>query len=856
MKRVDSCAAFLRMFALTTLLVVNFNFAKAAEDGDTENKQNCGESLENVKTATTKKATAKRPAAKKSTATAAKKTDTSAEPISRKVWKLEEFLVKDPEKNLAAQHPSTVVTAAQFYWSIVKKTPPRKIKDPLYRVKDIYTYPLFNGELEESKDHMIIGQEEAIQSMLTYVHSKARGDKSSKAVLLIGPGGTGKTEAVSVLNWNRNLASNKIPEYHEYTYNFVNLKEIDELKWLGDEITADMKRSPFTLLRNDMQNEAMDIAYSELKDFAGYDVTPWRTPDPKAKAIIQAILKHHIPQFKSGEWQIDDIPRDEYLKHISRHVNVIRRERDIYEEDATNIIGAVEDNPNMELLFVSQDPPLILRYPNDSPLRFNYRGQYLQQDGGALVLDEAYRNDSPIFTIALEMLQNDTIRTDAGAVVMDTLHIWTANDESVEGAKEENSLKALLDRMHSVPVRHLLHPHQIAKAFLYTYGTNRFQMRNLVEVDSEGKESSTRTTTGKIVPLELNKAYPNPDANGNVVGINGRQSLYYKAGEKNLLVSPHTLEMMTLAAAATRLVTDPSQLTQFMSELQVVNPSSHLYTSAASRLKVILGEHEPEAKIRADLYKLRDLLKEGEKGISHRNLESWFREAIELTEQKGRSSITPMILDEAFKNLISKGTIAPPTKQLRATWLNQYRSITGEFILPALYSDIRKIVSGDGEKAERIYDQIVGEIVTLASNGGATEWVPGDGSSPQPIQEKRLEEIKKRFRDVNGFEFSDAFLLQHLSGASTGNTVTRNRELLDAIEAWLVESESETTELAGQISEYYEGKNKDPKVERLVNNAEQRMAAYGYDQQSFKEAIAFWKKLVYERDRNRQQQRQ
>lgn len=215
--------------------------------------------------------------------------------------------------------------------------------------------------------------------------------------------------------------------------------------------------------------------------------------------------------------------------------------------------------------------------------------------------------------------------------------------------------------------------------------------------------------------------------------------------------------------------------------------------------------------------------------------------------------MTPMIMDEAFKKLIDKGTIKPSKKSLRAEWLNRYRMVKTEFILPALYKDIRKIVSGDGEKAERIYDLIVKEIIARSENPDATEFIPDDGSSPQPIEDKRLDEIKAKFKEIHKFEFNDGFLLRHLGGAAIGGNITRNSELLEAIQAWLVDNESDTSDTANQIADYYEGRNNDPKIERIVTEAEARMMSYGYDRESFREAIAFWRKLVYEQKKHNPQ---
>ena len=837
--------AIAKIVLATTLLLSNYNLVHAA-DGDDEGKEAkpevCSGTLdpgEEKPTATKKRTTRKKVVAKKTT---------EKKPPKRKIWKLEDFFVTDPANNLAAKHPFSVLSAPQKYWPIVNMGKPKKVKDPLYRVKDVMLYPVFTGELESSQGNQIIGQEEAMHELVTYSHAKARGDKSSKMILLVGPGGTGKTEAMTVLDWNRNWLSMNSEDFHEWTYDFINLDKIPYLSKLGESISAEMKRSPFTLLREDMQDEVMDIADDRLREFVGYEAEEWRIPDPKAKEMIEGIMRHHVQEYAEGSWHFEDIPKDVYLKVLQQHVRVVRRIRD-YKHNPANLVRAVPENPNYSQLFISEDISKKLFYPDDSALAYHFRGKVLRQDGGALAYDEFYRNDKNLLNTNLEIAQNGVVETDTGpSLRLDVMAILTANDESVDEAKENMALKALLDRMHKVPMRHLLHPHQIIKAFLYTYGVKQFSMKSLLEVSEDtGKQTNVRTPNGKIEKLVLNEAYPLPEADGKLQGIGGRYALFYNYNrEQSILISPHALETIGLTSGITRLVTDPQAMQAHWHEMQVLSPRSHLYTNPASRMKVIMGEHEPEDKVRMDLYRVRDLMREGETGISHRDIESWFKTALELTVQKGRSSLTPMILDDAFKKLMDKETIAPDRKNLRAEWLNRYRLVKNEFILPALYKDIRKIVSGDGEKAERLYDQIVKEIVAKSENSDTEDYIPDDGSSPQPIEDKRLDEVKAKFKEIHGFEFNDAFLLRHLTGAAVGGSVTRNAELLEAIQAWLVDNESDTADTANQIADYYEGKNKDPKIESIVTEAEARMISYGYDRESFREAIAFWKKLVYE----------
>jgi hypothetical protein len=183
------------------------------------------------------------------------------------------------------------------------------------------------------------------------------------------------------------------------------------------------------------------------------------------------------------------------------------------------------ENPNYNLLFVSQSLRTMMTYAENDPLAYNFSGKILQQDGGGLLLDEFFRNDLGLLDAYLELAQNNVAETDTGpAVEMDVLPVLTSNDESLERARQNGAMKAMLDRMHQVPMRLNLPPREIEKTALLMIGKNRFQMRSLVKV--EGDEA-IRTGSNPIVPIDLNAVFPLPDDNGILLGTDGRYAIYY-----------------------------------------------------------------------------------------------------------------------------------------------------------------------------------------------------------------------------------------------------------------------------------------------------------------------------------------
>lgn len=761
---------------------------------------------------------------------------------ARRLFTLRSFFEENPENNLAFLHPATLMTAAQKYALVLNVRPPMQTRDPLYRIRPITIYPAFTGQLDHDHDKQIIGQYQALRELSDFIMRLARGDRGGKMLLLVGPAGTGKTETLHVLDASRTELSNLDPNFMEYTYQWVDLSDVDELKPLKSTIT-DMKRSPFTLLREDMQREVIARVNPKVEALLGFPLRAWTQPDPKTESILEAIFRHYYPEIANGEKDIADLTRDEYLAAVERHVRIIRRRRDPKQPAA--IVRAMPENPNFSLLFIAQSLRTMMAYAENDPLAYNFAGKVLQQDGGGLLLDEFFRNALELLDTYLELAQNGVLETDTGpAVEMDVVPVLTSNDESLEKAKQNGAMKAMLDRMHRVPMRLNLHPHEIEKTALLMVGKDRFKMRGLF---AEEGDESVRTAANPIVPIDLNEVFPLPDEGGHLVGAYGRYALYYDYDrESQILISPHSLEFLGMAVAATRLVTDPQKMAPFLNELQVLSPQSAYYTSVKARLDVIMGNSNPEDAVRDDLYKLMGLLREGEQGISSRDIQSWISRALALAKERGRGVLTPSIIDASFNQLLEQGTLSPAGNDIRARWLDRMAIVKTEFILPALYRDIRSIVSGDGEKAERLYDDIEAELVTLAEDPDAQIWTPDNGAAPKPINRQRLTKIKAIFKKLHNREFSEGFLYRHLHGVSRGANRSRNAELLDAIRAYLVDADTDTAETATKIALYYQGKNTDPKVMRAAREAEARLEAHGYDQASFVEAIMYWQTLVYE----------
>lgn len=780
--------------------------------------------------------------------------ESEAAPAQAQTWTLKSFLVTDPERNLAVQHPFTIANAAEKAYAMIMHEPAREALDPLYRVKPVKIYPMLAGEHAAAGGRMVVGQEESIAAFVSFLHSAARGDRSGKTLGFPGPAGTGKTELLYVLdNLERNLG--KEAKYKQLSYRFKNLAKIPYLKslfkWDGGKpvteyVNPDLARSPFTLLRPDMQEAVLGYARPRIQSKWNMTISDgWEDPEPKSQEILRAIFEYKFPQIAEGTMTVDDLTEDQYLDTLNEFVVIVPKQLVQPLASEPNIIRAQTDNPNYQALFVRPNLGRLNAYGDQSALGVDYSGKIMQQDGRLLMFDELFRNPGEFLNILLEVIQNHIAEVDYGRPVrLDVVPIWNSNDESIERSSEDNAIKALINRTDARSMRSLLASSQIESVIMFQIGLNKFKMRKLGETE--------------IKPFVHSEVYPPTDAFGRTYSAHGRYAIYYEMDGQDILLAPYTLNYIAWLASATRFVTDIQKIGKYAGELNMVRANPSLFTDAINRLKISLGEKTPERADLMELSRVRYLVNEGEGGIDARSIETWFKEALEIAKNSGKNVLTPNMVDKAFQKLLDEKSIKPGKETLRAEWQILRERVKLELLLPKLDQEVKAIVSGDGSKAERMYDQVEKEFIALASDQDATEVIPEDGSQRLPVRRDILEEIRGVYRQKFGRDFQPTFLLRQLAGARRGAQPARDPDLLEAVRIFISRHESATADYVSAFDSFYRGDSVDPNVRQRVAEVEPVLAAYGYNLDSFKEAVAFMAQLqgAEQLARKRQQQQQ
>lgn len=741
------------------------------------------------------------------------------------------------DENPAVKHPFILANAGEKLAAVVGHFKPRRALDPVYGVNPIWVYPGFAGESPLSEGHMVVGQEGPIHKVVSDWLSRARGDNSGKAVGLAGNPGTGKTALVYSVKKTESNLDRVDPKFEQFSYRFVGLHKIPFLKGLFTFVNGepmnnffdpDMPRSPFTLLRKDMQDRLLADLPGRIDRSSGIKISKgWTLQEPKTVEILKAIFEYEYPAIGFGKMTIDDLSEDQYLDTIEKYVVTVPRRtiRPIYNDEAPPMIRAQTDDPNWGALFSTVNMRRAAIYGENHPLAIDYLGQVFQLDGGLLAYDEFYRNPPALLNVNLDVIQNQVVQTDIGrAVKLDVVTVWNANDESIQQARQESALNAMIDRSSKYAMRSLLHPNQIEAVMPFQIGIAQYKMRWL--------------DSNIIVPMDYSAVYPTVSTQGKTETAAGRVALYYSGDRRDILFAPYALNYMAWLASSTRFVTDAARLKEYEHELNLVSRDPGVFTSAITRLKIVLGEKTVAPAVRAELARVVDLMREGENGISARDIETWLKEVFTYAIENGRDVITPKMVDDVFGRLLDGGTIDPKKLENRQVWQQLRGQVKLELLLPALERDVRTIISGDGSRAERTYDQIERELIEMADRPDATEVHPDDGSGRIPINFERLKAVKEIYRELYRREFSSNFLLQNLRDARLGKG-ERNSELLEAVRVFVSRTESLTADYISAFSSHYQGEPVDAGTLERVSLVETGLSHYGYNLSGFKEALQF-----------------
>jgi predicted Ser/Thr protein kinase len=760
--------------------------------------------------------------------------------------------------DLLEKHPLMMMSAAQKALAVINHFGWEDVVDPNYKLRRDRVPRLFQGyDLDATGGHYIVGQTIAAARLGRYIAESARGQRGSKSPALMGPPGTGKTVFEEAISHASNRMAQRSPTFAEYTFRWKNLDTLlkdpaigAKLKMFlnGSELAVTtLNRSPFSLLPTELKQhfaaKNSELASKMLGfDFAKYYANFGSSTvpmDPHAEALIQDYL---IPYYKANV--LKDVNRAitplEYLQMLNEFVVIIRHDRSGSQK--APIIRPMESNPDTNVLLGTSNIGARLRGATGA-LGFHFTGDLALTDGGITIWDDVLRNDPSVLDFLLGVIQENVAKaSESPELKLDTLHIFSANHSSMAKANQAGDTGALQSRLEFIPMPLLLHPTQTAETLILSLNPRGFEQRKNGETEFK--------------PLNIKEVFPTPK-DGNVIGPDGRYTLRVSVGaipsdesqtavdtSTSVEISPHALEFMGMVAAATRVVTDPNLLQEKTKLSGLTNISQRWFTDPIERLRIITGEeHIDRPEVLAELTNLSGAagLNEGDKGMSQRNLEIWFKTAVTIAQRPGaENTLTPIEVRDALRQTILSDQYKLPNEYVK--WIGLTERVATELILPKMIADVNMIISSDGDKVRTNYDSIASELRALAQNPNAQVHFQ-QGGDQIAIDLKRYQEIKKIFerrfgRPLQPNQFT-AFVAQTATNLAPGQTeIPMWNDLRLAIQEWIISNQASDGTYKAYL-DYFQGKPVGDQIARDGAVIRDALPKHGYNQRSFAQALRF-----------------
>lgn len=745
------------------------------------------------------------------------------------------LISSNPETNLAVKFPTIVMDVNQIALHVIKKHPMRRIKDPTYPIVTHNYFPTFSAGVPETGGAAIIGQFEAVQRFVDYVELRASGQALDNALMFAGPAGTGKTEFMTITDRAIANLSSTEPEYYQWTFKFVNLEGVKELKPIIDDETGELlvkypPDSPLTLLElaPTLKRKVVGMASGKVKSLIGYGPRPWSHLHPQVQTILMYLAANKMRTEKHGQ----ALTEQDYVDLLRKHVRIVRNYNDPRRPGVT--VDYQGEHPEPSSLFGSENPMTIWSYGKANPLSWSLDGLVMRMQGRPGTFDELFRNKGDVLNFLLKVIQSGVAEVNgAPATYLNILPIAASNDESIVNAKENGPIKALLNRFMIEPMRAHVHPVLTAETAFFMSADRRvgdiYSMRKLNDPDAT------------LEPAQQKTVFTEPNEKGEVKGPDGRVALYYTPSDSvKILIAPHTLELLGLTVASTRLELDPKKIEKLPHKLEDLAANMDALMNPSTRMKVIRRDVQVQGAILKDLRDVMFGLREGEKGISARDAKRWLLNTLTRARNEGHTAVTPVTLDRVFGEMIVKGEFEDIGSDIAARWARIHAKIKVDFVAPALRADVQAIVGGDAGLVDKLYFEITQEILAKASRTDVDRWSDGTGES-HPIDEERLKEIAKIYEALNNEPFNFAALKSYIT-APGGNVYG---PLKQTVEQFLLQKELSTAAMT-ELLDYFAGKAVSEETRVRGAQAEVALEKFGYDRYSFGQALRFIRDLQYE----------
>lgn len=699
---------------------------------------------------------------------------------------LSDLLVPGDE-SLIKKHPWIIMNSAQRLLHMIYKAGVREIPDRRLGYGTRKRYAFFSDAIDLTGGAFVVGHLEGIEAIVAQVEATADGQPTKDHVaMLMGPPGTGKSHVLTLKRRGLLNATQKLPEYFAFTFEWVDLSEIPGLRGRLPEACTRAEHpepfadpindSPFAVLPEAVQNRLLAKYDEDVRSLIGRAPMPKRELSPKSHFIRSKIFEYYANQ--KGK----PLTLQEMVEALNRHVRIKRLV--LGRDNTAPYLANQGKEPNLPRLFGKNNPIVQAEFGNNDPFAV-HEGVIAMANGGVVFFDEIMKNELSFLGKLLNLFSSHIVEVAPGVLVpADLVFLAASNLHEEEELRSKDPQSPLLSRKNDIPWPYVIYPDEVGRVLV-------MEIANL-----RARELGTGASADfvDIQGRDVFKLFPEVEPYQPVVTPHGRYSLVIGGAQNGeISLAPHAIEFITNVITLTRLNFDRAKV-RFGDKYPIVTANDGIFGDPITRLRVLLGQKKVSEAQLQDLHTISQLSKEGYFGMDHRDVERWWQATVtESQNSVHQNTVTPLLLYEVLKKRITS------EKMLKGDQGAQKRAalfadiVFSEFVLPAIKEDLNlAFARSEGRDVmDQVYEEIIQELYALGTDPEAEFYTAQPSNERRRIDRARLDKIRRIYQEKQGRPLSPQEISTWVGFTGRVSTPERarlkNPQLLSAIAAYQTE---------------------------------------------------------------------
>ena len=658
--------------------------------------------------------------------------------------------------SLIHQHPWLIMNSAQRLLHMLYATGVREVPDRRVGFGTRKRYSFFSDAVDLTDGKFIVGHLDGIANVVTQVEANADGQPGKDHVTtLIGAPATGKSHLLTLIRVALLNGTRKNPEYYAYTFEWVNLSQFQELKVRlpsactraeSPEAFKDpINDSPITLLPEAFRDKLLSSHEARVRSVCGRAPDPKEVLNPQSAKIRDVILAHYQKEKGSR------LTNREIVDALNKHVKI--RRLVLGDQETAPYLANQGKEPNLPRLFGSTNPLVKVTMGTDDPFSVIY-GIFAKANGGVVFIDEILKNEPALLGQFLNLFSSHVVEVAPGVnFPADLLFLAASNTREKDDLRAKDPQHALLSRKNEITWNYVFLPDEVGRVLA-------MEIKDLM-ARPLGSAGGPFQAFERIEGKGVFKLYPEVEPFQPVQTPYGRYALKIAgAQQRETFISPHALEFMANVVTLTRLNFDREKVPHAESYPMVASNDA-IFANPVVRLRVLLGQMKVTDAQLEDLNSISVASKEGSAGIDHRDVERWWKAAVErASSSASHGTVTPVLLFEVLKEQVLGDKVFEGNRRLQSTMILFAQIVFQQFTAPALAEDLNlALARSEGrEVMDQVYDEVEQELMAIGTDSKAEWYVSLLSNERRQIARARLAEISEIYKRKQGRELSPSEL--------------------------------------------------------------------------------------------------